>query len=299
MEPQLTVVTQLKDNALFLTLWLKEGYDLRLCFKGIKNIPKVVNDLSQTHETEILYGIGFGQQLSFKLGIQEEFIYKERSYNGQRMSATAGDIFIHAKSNSISSMFEMSKDVLDCFCGIVEKFEDVYGFKYRKNRDLSGFIDGINNPDSHLDRINIGVRPDGSSFCLTQRWEHDFEVICPQNDLLMEQWVGRTKESGDELKDKALTSHVAKMKGGNAFQQKPRFRIVRQSMPYGQMCNKAGLFFIAYSKAVEPFDFMLDQLVGSAGEDQPDDILKLSKPVTGNYWFFPSAQRMEILFLEH
>ena len=54
-----------------------------------------------------------------------------------------GDIFIHAKSNNISKLYELTQLVVSSFpTGAIDKAEDVYGWVYQNGRDLSGFIDG-------------------------------------------------------------------------------------------------------------------------------------------------------------
>ena len=56
---------------------------------------------------------------------------------------TGGDVFLHAKSNEVSKLFELGQVVLKNLPkNSVESFEDVYSFVYRNGRDLSGFIDG-------------------------------------------------------------------------------------------------------------------------------------------------------------
>ena len=55
-----------------------------------------------------------------------------------------GDIFIHAKSNDMSKLFELGQTILGKLpAGSVDKFEDTYSFVYKNGRDLSGFIDGM------------------------------------------------------------------------------------------------------------------------------------------------------------
>ena len=54
-----------------------------------------------------------------------------------------GDIFIHAKSNDTSKLFELCQRVMAQLPpDSVESFEDIYSFVYKNGRDLSGFIDG-------------------------------------------------------------------------------------------------------------------------------------------------------------
>lgn len=54
-----------------------------------------------------------------------------------------GDIFIHAKSNDRSKLFELAQRVISQLPNnSIERCEDIYGWVYRNGRDLSGFIDG-------------------------------------------------------------------------------------------------------------------------------------------------------------
>lgn len=59
-------------------------------------------------------------------------------------SFTAGDVFIHAKCNTPSKLFELAQLFINSLPkGSVKEFEDIYSFVYRNGRDLSGFIDGM------------------------------------------------------------------------------------------------------------------------------------------------------------
>jgi len=86
------------------------------------------------------------------------------------------------------------------------------------------------------------------------------------------------------------SSHVARMRD-EKFQRIP---IVRQSMPYGNY-NKNGLLFIAYSSDVSKFNTMLDRMTGNTKDGLSDSIMKYSKCVTGNYWYFPSVVELQNL----
>ena len=53
------------------------------------------------------------------------------------------------------------------------------GFQYRDSRDLTGFIDGTENPEGEEARqtaiIPAGSPGEGGSFVLSQKWVHDLE----------------------------------------------------------------------------------------------------------------------------
>ena len=52
-------------------------------------------------------------------------------------------MFIHAKCNVEGKLFELTQIILAAIpSDTISSFEDIYGFKYRTDRDLSGFIDG-------------------------------------------------------------------------------------------------------------------------------------------------------------
>ena len=60
-------------------------------------------------------------------------------------------------------------------------------------------------------------------------------------------------------------------------------------MPYGNLHDKAGLFFIAYAASPENFDYMLDRMVGADMDGHSDDIMRLTECVASTYWYFPSV----------
>ena len=66
-------------------------------------------------------------------------------------------------------------------------------------------------------------------------------------------------------------------------------------MPYGNLHDKAGLFFIAYAASPENFEFMLDRMVGADVDKECDDIMRLTKCVKGTYWYFPGKEELKKL----
>jgi len=130
------------------------------------------------------------------------------------------------------------------------------------------------------------VNSQGGSYLIHQVWEHDIPKLNKETVETQEGWVGRKKDWSAELpKDKMPPSaHVARMRD----EKFARIPIVRQSMPWGDS-KKNGLLFIAYSSDVSKFDKMLDRMTGNGSDKHNDSIMKYSKCVTGNYWYFPSV----------
>ncbi|XP_062521548.1 dye-decolorizing peroxidase YfeX-like [Corticium candelabrum] len=104
---------------------------------------------------------------------------------------------------------------------------------------------------------------------------------------MQEAWIGRAKADSVELKYKPKSSHVARIVGGVEFARPKPFQIVRQSMPYGTISGEAGLFFIGYASSPKNFEFMLNRMVGADPDGLSDDIMRFTRCVAGNYWYFP------------
>ncbi|VDP37448.1 unnamed protein product [Schistosoma curassoni] len=264
--PQGSVVSETKSHALFLTIHLDPQASPQECLKSIGQIKKYVDAIcppdSRSEEDEILYGVGFGFEFLQKInpnyqsrGINN-YEYRERSGNLGKLPKTDGDIFIHAKCHEYGKLFELTQAIINNLPnGSVIKFEDIYGWVYRNGRDLSGFID----------------------------------------DHTKEGWIGRTLKDSIELKNKPITSHVARMVGSADYDAPSKYKIVRQSQPYGTLSGDAGLLFIAYAADTKNFDFMLDRMTGDSEDRKNDDVMRFTKCVTGNYWYFPSVPEFDRL----
>lgn len=109
----------------------------------------------------------------------------------------------------------------------------------------------------------------------------------------LETAVGRTKPDSTEVNRKSILSHVARMTGGNAWQQKKQFEIVRQSQPWGTVSGDSGLFFIGYAAMPDNFEFMLDRMVGADSDGHSDLVMTFTKCVKGTYWYFPSQSELK------
>ncbi|CAH8530098.1 unnamed protein product [Schistosoma turkestanicum] len=260
---QKSVVSGTKSHALYLTIHLNSSASPQTCFKSIVNIEDHVNLIRSRNESkkyqEILYGIGFGFDFFKKISPHFKdtgvgnYEYRERSGKFGKMPKTGGDIFVHAKCDDHGVLFELAELII---FGIppecVTKFEDIYGWTYRGGRDLSGFVD----------------------------------------DSTLEEWIGRNMVDSAELSDKPDTSHVARMVGSEKFGAEKKYRIVRQSQPYGTSSGEAGLLFIAYAANVDNFDFMLDRMTGDSEDKKNDYVMMISRCVTGNYYYFPSYEHL-------
>jgi len=300
-EAQPSVYSQGKENALYLWIHLKPEADVKACARSVAGIQKMVDEVTpadlRDESDEIWAGVGFGPNFYQQVGgkVRKNYNYPHRKGSLGDMPSSGGDIFVHAKCNTKSKLFELAQKVVSSLpSGSIDKFEDTYSFVYKNGRDLSGFIDGTENAADDDDRREIAVEKEtGGSYVITQVWVHKLDVINSEKDATMEKWVGRTRNDSTELKRKPITSHVARMTGGNGFEQKKPFQIVRQSMPYGSLSEGAGLFFIGYAASPENFEFMLSNMVGGGIDSHSDDVMRLTACTKGTYWYFPGKSELQ------
>ncbi|CAH8862478.1 unnamed protein product [Trichobilharzia szidati] len=307
MAPQGSVVSETKAHALYLTIHLDPRASAHDCLKSIGQIKKHVDAICppdmRSEDDEILYGVGFGVEFlqkvypEFKSKGVNNFEYRERSGVLGALPKTGGDIFIHAKCHEYGKLFELTQAIINNLpSGSVAKFEDIYGWVYRNGRDLSGFIDGTENPADPDERAEVAINPKtGGSYAVVQRWIHNMDVIRTAKEQTKEGWIGRTLSDSIELKKKPITAHVSRMVGSADYDATPKFKIVRQSQPYGTLSGDAGLLFIAYAADTKNFDYMLDRMTGDSPDGKHDDVMRFTKCVSGNYWYFPSGAEFDRL----
>ncbi|KAK3791326.1 hypothetical protein RRG08_012512 [Elysia crispata] len=289
-----------KDHALYLWIHLKPGANSKevskVCAKLPKMVDTVVDPTMKDEDDEVLAGVGFGPNFYAQVAgkTRKSYTYPHRKGAIGDMPSSGGDIFVHAKSNQVSKLFELASLFLRSLPkDSIETAEDIYSFVYQNGRDLSGFIDGTENRADDEGRQEVAVEKEtGGSYVITQKWIHNLDLINTEKNKTLESWVGRDRADSTELSRKTITSHVARMTGGNSFQQPKPVEIVRQSMPFGTVSGEAGLFFIGYAADPYNFEFMLDRMVGAGGDSHNDDIMRLSKNVKGTYWYFPGAQEL-------
>ncbi|MBD2857665.1 Dyp-type peroxidase [Spongiibacter sp. KMU-158] len=167
---------------------------------------------------------------------------------------------------------------------------DKTGFLYHDARDLTGFIDGTENPEAD-ERRQVALIPEGQvgaggSFMLTQQWVHKLRDFGALNQTEQENVIGRTKPDSVELSGERMpnNSHVSRSDVKiNGVGQK----LYRRSVPYGGVVE-SGLYFLSFSAEISRYDAILASMFGMTEDGIHDRLTDFSTPVTGSYWFSPS-----------
>ena len=182
------------------------------------------------------------------------------------------------------------------FAGAVEIQGETHGFRWTEERDLSGFIDGTENPEGE-ERPDVALIADGEdaggSYILTQRWAHSLNKWTRFSEEQQEKMIGRTKADSTELDENVrnVTSHVSRVV---IEEEGEELSILRQSLPYGTASGEHGLFFIAYCGRLHNIEQQLLSMFGET-DGKFDDLLRFSKPKTGAYYYAPSLEQLSAL----
>lgn len=177
--------------------------------------------------------------------------------------------------------------------------EGVEAFKHlrkssNKSHDLTDYEDGTENPKGQK-AIDFGFAADGSSFLAVQKWQHKWDNIAKMTTAEQNQAMGRNKQTNAELETAPLSAHTKRTTqedftlsdGTEGFN-------LRRSMPWSNGTN-SGLMFTAFGKSFEAFELQLARMVG-ADDGITDAVFKMSKPMTGSFFWCPPVVDGEIKY---
>ena len=193
------------------------------------------------------------------------------------LSGSAYDVVFECARNAIAELIELGTVV-----------EETSSWPYMHDRDLTGFIDGTENPPL-IEAPEFALIPEGEpggsgTILLLQKWVHDsaeWEALPIEGQ---EAVIGRTKLDSVELDPRPDASHVAST-------DQDRFgKIFRRNMPYGTVVDH-GTMFVGFSAEQRPLATMLESMAG-VSDGVRDALTRYTQPVTGAYYFVPSTESL-------
>jgi porphyrinogen peroxidase len=207
------------------------------------------------------------------------------------MPDTQHDALLWLSSSAYDVVFDMARTVIRDLAGQASLAEETSSWSYRHDHDLTGFIDGSENP-TLLDAPSEALLPEGmpgaaGSVLLLQKWQHkvaEWEALpIDQQERIM----GRTKLDSIELENKPSDSHVART------DQDEFGKIFRRNMPYGKI-DDHGTVFVGFSADQKRLSRMLDSMAGLMTGTR-DALTRFTQPLTGSYYFVPSVESLRHL----
>jgi putative iron-dependent peroxidase len=207
--------------------------------------------------------------------------------------ASSYDLYIEIRSDRADVNHIVSSKVCALLADSVELIEQVRAFRFLDGRDLTGFVDGTENPRGpHRRKVALIANDQDEAFAAgsylhIQRYRHNLNLWNTLKVKAQEDVFARTKMDNEEYtrENKPETSHIKRvnLKDDNG----QSIEIVRQSMPYGDM-KLQGLFFVSYCHSPAPFEMMLKAMVQSDAHGHFDHMLKYTQAETGAAFFAPS-----------
>ncbi len=212
--------------------------------------------------------------------------------------STPADLFFHLHSANHDANFALARDIRTALGEAATVVEEIHCFKHFGGRDLTGFVDGTENPkdDERAPVALVGEEEpgfEGGSYVNVQRYVHDLaaweKLSVPEQEAV----IGRTKAEDQELPPEAKpkTAHIARVVIEEDGQE---LEILRHSMPYGTT-TEAGLYFVAYGKSPANFEKMLARMLVAERHGEHDHLMRYTRAVTGCAFFVPSIDFLEDL----
>jgi putative iron-dependent peroxidase len=208
--------------------------------------------------------------------------------DGFTMPATQHDAVLWFSASGYDVVFDATRAGLVDLTGVAAVAEETAGWSYRHDRDLTGFVDGTENP-SPIDAAAAALVPPGTpgaggSVLLLQRWVHDaraWEALAPPDQ---ERAMGRTKAESRELDPQVPDSHVSRT------DQESFGHIWRRNTAYGTVTDH-GTMFVGFSAEQRRLEEMLASMAGSV-DGVRDALTRYTRPVTGAFYFIPSIEAL-------
>jgi putative iron-dependent peroxidase len=219
-QPQPALLPEPSSSALFAILRIDPAAARERIGRAIAELPKQSAKVAALDpRAKLVSAVSIGSELWDRLSpaARPKGLHAFRAVAGPRFSApsTGGDLLLHLISKREDLNVELALRVRAALGETASVVEEVQGFRYLDSRDLTGFIDGTENPKGRerTDAALIGVEDKafaGGSYAFTQRYVHDLSRWAGVPVADQEKIIGRKKRDSKELANKPETAHIAR-----------------------------------------------------------------------------------------
>lgn len=267
--------------AVYMTFSLLHGEDIKAVLSSLCEIV----DGDKTV-------VGLGQSLldTFKIKLDGLTTFPVMSQNGIDIPSTPTSLWCWLRGEDRGELYLRAREIEHCLitCFILEQM--VYSFQYGIGLDLTGYVDGTENPQGE-DAVKTAIITgqgdgmDGSSFVAVQQWLHDLDTFQTMPIKKQDDTIGRRKSDNEELATAPESAHV-KRTAQESFE--PEAFILRRSMPWNEGID-GGLYFVAFGHSLAAFDALLKRMVG-LDDDITDALFSFTRPISGAYFWCPPVK---------
>ena len=210
--------------------------------------------------------------------------------DGFVMPATQHDAVLWLSGSAYDVIFDVARARSASWRASPSLVDETSSWPYQHDRDLTGFIDGSENP-TLIDAPEFALVPDGQpgaggSILLLQKWEHEAAAWESLPVAEQEQVIGRTKPDSIELEDKPAELPRREHRPGHLRQDLPAEHALRNGCRARNDVRRL-LRDPATARCHA-------QEHGRADRRHPRRAHALHAPLTGAYYFVPSTESLRL-----
>lgn len=301
-QAQVGITTASNAYALFLVLrWREEAGTVRLraALAGLAESCREVADLGPAAALSAVVALSPRLCQSLYHGLPPELApFPQFARSRVALPVVAADVLLHVRAERRDLLHILAECFYLAGGDEVAMLEQVDGFRYLDSRDLTGFVDGTENPQGEA-RAAVALLPASAgswasgSYVHLMRFVHDLSRWQQLSVSAQEQVIGRTKAEDRELPEaeKPSTAHIARVV---IEEQGRELEILRHSMPYARV-DEQGLLFLSYAASPTPFTRMLAQMVCADRAGHYDHLMNYTRAAGCAALFAPSQTQLAAL----
>ena len=233
--------------------------------------------------------VGIGASLATALGQPIEGLetFPAIAASGIDIPSTPAALWCWLRGDDRGQIYHQSRLLEALLMPAFTLVDNIDSFRFDRNRDLSGYEDGTENPDGD-DAVNTAIVQhrgpglDGSSFLAVQQWLHDFDSFDAMSTEQQDDVFGRHVADNEEFDEAPESAHV-KRTAQESFD--PEAFLLRRSMPWAED-TRGGLVFAAFGRDFSAFAAILNRMVGLEDGIQ-DALFSFTQPLSGQYLWCP------------
>lgn len=261
-------------------------------------VLKTFADEIDTEQTVVGLGLSLVQQLKAKIAGLRTF--PAQVHKSIEVPSTPMALWCWLKGDDRGEILHRSRRITHTLGPAFKLENTIDSFMYGESQDLTGYIDGTENPveAAAVEAAIVsgqGAGLDGSSFVAVQKWIHELDTFDAFSPETRDNTIGRRLSNNEEIDEAPQSAHV-KRTAQESFE--PEAFIVRRSMPWADD-KQQGLVFVAFGHSFDAFEALLNRMTGN--EDGIEDALfTFTHPVSGSYYWCPPVKnnRLDLGYLK-
>lgn len=261
---------------------------LMFSINSIDDIPAALLSLqANTNTQEMVIGLGQSLVTCLNINIPGLHVLTAHSVKGIDIPSSPMALWCWLRGSDRGEIFHQSRFIENLLMPAFILDDIIDSFQYNNNHDLSGYVDGTENPVGE-DAVNAAVVQDanaamnGSSYVVFQQWLHDFDELEGMTGEHRDNVIGRRLRDNEELSEAPETAHV-KRSAQESFT--PEAFMLRRSMPWVDG-NNGGLAFVAFGRSLDAFESVLNRMLGN-DDDVCDALFEFTRPISSACFWCP------------